>query len=235
MIRNCTLDEISDGNLYTENDLVKADTINCEGCKSVCCHGMENTIILEPYDMHILTKHLGASFDEMLKTEIVINQVDGILLPNLAMNKETNSCSFLDENKRCRIHKARPALCRLFPLGRYWESENSFKYILQKDQCKKDNLAKIKVKKWLDIDNLAEYNEYVVLWHIYTCKIKSAVSDIMTAVQNGSVESQLATTQIKTICMYTLKVFYQTPYDEETFFEEFKNRIKNALTALGLD
>ena len=40
MIRNCSLEDISDGKLYTENDMVKADTNNCAGCKSVCCHGM---------------------------------------------------------------------------------------------------------------------------------------------------------------------------------------------------
>ena len=236
MIRECSLEEISDGRLYTENDLVKADTCNCEGCKSVCCHGMENTIILEPYDVHRITCELGTTFDELLKEKIAINRVDGILLPNLAMIAETNSCAFLDNDKRCMIHKARPALCRLFPLGRYWEDETHFKYILQVGQCRKDNLAKIKVKKWLDTDNLTEYNEYVVLWHVYLKRIQSAVESIMRSAAAGEMEASLAATQVKTICLYTLKMFYNTPYGgEETFFEEFKVRIKSAYEALGLD
>ncbi len=236
MIRNCSLEEISDGRLYTENDLVKADTCNCEGCKSVCCHGMENTIIVEPYDIYIMTKELGTTFDELLNGKLVINQVDGIMLPNLAMAAGTNSCSFLDDNKRCMIHKARPALCRLFPLGRYWEDETHFKYILQVGQCKKDNLAKIKVKKWLDTDNLTEYNKYVVLWHQYLKRIQAAVGDICQRAAAGELDSELATTQIKTICLYTLKVFYRTDYvDDGTFFQQFKLRIKNAYTALGMD
>ena len=44
MIRNCSLEEISDGKLYSENDMVKADTNQCQGCNSVCCHGMGDSI-----------------------------------------------------------------------------------------------------------------------------------------------------------------------------------------------
>ncbi len=236
MIRECSLEDISDGRLYTENDMVKADTGNCEGCKSVCCHGMDNTIIVEPFDIHRMTIELNTTFDELLKGKLVINQVDGILLPNLAMESKTNSCSFLDKNMRCEIHKARPALCRLFPLGRYWEDETHFKYILQVGQCKKSNLTKIKVKKWLDTDNLTEYNSYVVLWHQYLKKIQDAVAGIRQSAALGQTEKDLAATQIKTICLYTLKTFYNTPYDGEgTFYQQFEARIKSAYEALGLD
>ena len=40
MKRNVTLEEISDGNLYEANDMVKADCQDCKGC-SDCCQGME--------------------------------------------------------------------------------------------------------------------------------------------------------------------------------------------------
>ena len=39
MKRNVSLEEISDGKLYTSNDMVKADCGDCQGC-SACCHGM---------------------------------------------------------------------------------------------------------------------------------------------------------------------------------------------------
>ena len=34
MLRNCSLDEISDGRLYEANDMVKADCRGCEGCSA---------------------------------------------------------------------------------------------------------------------------------------------------------------------------------------------------------
>ena len=57
MIRNCSLEEISDGKLYSENDMVKTDTNQCQGCNSVCCHGMGDSIVLDPYDICRLCYH----------------------------------------------------------------------------------------------------------------------------------------------------------------------------------
>ena len=235
MIRNCSLEDISDGKLYTENDMVKADTNNCAGCKSVCCHGMGESIILDPYDIYRLTAELGVTFEVLLTDKIEINQVDGIMLPNLKMTANTNSCSFLNEEKRCMIHKARPSICRLFPLGRYWEDETHFKYILQTGQCHKDNLTKIKVKKWLDTPNLAQYNEYVIKWHSYLKRIEAAVESIRANAAQSQ-DLQTAATQIKTICLYTLKTFFNTPYDsEQDFFGQFEKRLANAYSVLGMD
>ncbi len=35
MLRNVSLEDISDGRLYTENDLVRVDTNSCKGCQTV--------------------------------------------------------------------------------------------------------------------------------------------------------------------------------------------------------
>ncbi len=65
MIRNCSLEEISDGKLYSENDMVKADTNQCQGCNSVCCHGMGDSIVLDPYDICRLTRQLQMPFESL--------------------------------------------------------------------------------------------------------------------------------------------------------------------------
>ena len=62
----------------------------------------------------------------------------------------------------------------MFPLGRYWEDETHFKYIVQKGECNKDNLSKIKLKKWLGIEGLAEYDSYIVRWHEYVKQLQAA-------------------------------------------------------------
>ena len=49
MKRQVTMEEISDGKLYTSNDLVKADCGDCEGCHA-CCTGMGSSIVLDPLD-----------------------------------------------------------------------------------------------------------------------------------------------------------------------------------------
>ena len=50
MLRDVGLEDISDGRLYRENDMVKTDTNSCQGCKKICCIGMGRTIVLDPYD-----------------------------------------------------------------------------------------------------------------------------------------------------------------------------------------
>ena len=50
MDRYIDLNEVSDGKLYTSNDLVKAGCNDCQGC-SACCESMADTIILDPFDI----------------------------------------------------------------------------------------------------------------------------------------------------------------------------------------
>lgn len=126
MKRNVSLNEISDGRLYDLNDLVEA---SCNGCKgaAVCCHGMGNSIILDPYDIYRLTTNLNLTFEELLIDKIELNVVDGVILPNLKMAGLREGCSFLGQEGKCSIHPYRPGICRIFPLGRVYDNHD-FKY-----------------------------------------------------------------------------------------------------------
>ena len=99
MKRNIDLSEISDGRLYTANDMVKADCHDCKGCSS-CCRDMGDSILLDPMDIWRLGRCLGKTFDEMMDVYVELHVVDGMILPNLKMNEETESCSFLNEAGR---------------------------------------------------------------------------------------------------------------------------------------
>ena len=121
MKRKVNLSDISDGKLYELNDMVKADCAGCMGC-SKCCEGMGNSIILDPYDVYNLTLGLDKSFEELLQIQAIeLNVADGIILPNLSMS-QGEKCYFLNSEGRCSIHKIRPSLCRLFPVGRFYEN-----------------------------------------------------------------------------------------------------------------
>jgi len=88
MIRECSLEEISDGRTYRENDMVKADAAGCDGCFK-CCTGMGNSIILDPYDIWLLknfSEGTKLTFEQLLATgNVELNIVDGLILPNLSM------------------------------------------------------------------------------------------------------------------------------------------------------
>ena len=148
MKRYVSLEDISDGHLYTSEDLVKAGCGDCKGC-SDCCKSMADTIILDPLDAFRLTTGLSCTFEALLTDRLELGVVDGIILPHMKMSGAPACCSFLNEEGRCTIHDIRPGFCRLFPLGRYYE-DRSFRYFLQTHECKKTDRTKVRVRKWID-------------------------------------------------------------------------------------
>jgi len=121
MERNVEIDKISDGKRYGANDLVKVGCDDCRGC-SACCHGMGDSIVLDPMDVYRLEKKLGKTMEEILLAgNVALRVVDGVILPHLKMTEQSDQCSFLNEEGRCSIHDARPGFCRMFPLGRLYD------------------------------------------------------------------------------------------------------------------
>lgn len=222
MRRNVDLNEISDGKLYTSNDMVKADCYECQGC-SACCRGMGKSIILDPIDLFHLKQATGKDFAGLLNQEIELNVVDGMILPNLKMDLKTDACPFLDENERCGIHAFRSGICRLFPLGRLYEEEG-FRYFLLTKECKKENRGKVKVKKWLGITNLKAYEQYISDWHQFLLTCEESI---------GELEKE----NIQILTTYILRLFYQTPYEAEddgSFYQEFYQRREQVRKTLGI-
>ena len=221
MKRNVTLEEISDGNLYEANDMVKADCQDCKGC-SDCCQGMGDTVILDPLDVHRLCAGLKKLPEELLGSVLELGVTDGNILPHLAMKGTEERCVFLNTDGRCSIHDIRPGFCRLFPLGRYY-TEDGFKYILQIHECKKKNRSKIKVKKWLDTPNLKQYEKFVLDWHNFLLDVQEVFYET---------EDE---TLIKNLNMYVLSRFYYTPYKEdEDFYPQFYVRLEEAKKLLDV-
>lgn len=221
MRRNCSLEDISDGNLYTVHDLAN---LSCNGCKGSanCCHGMGNSIVLDPYDIYRLTTTLKVTFEQLLGSKIELNVVDGIILPNLGMAGDLESCSFLNEKGRCSIHGARPGICRIFPLGRYYE-DNTFHYILQANECPNQSETKMKVGKWIDTKDVKENEQFIISWHYFL----NDVEDILKNISDDN--------QVKHINMYILNQFYLKPFTLDCdFYTQFNHRLAECKGLLHL-
>jgi hypothetical protein len=210
MEREINMNEISDGRFYTANDLVKADCGGCQGC-SACCHGMGTSITVDPMDIYRLCGGLKKSFSELMVDKLELNIVDSLILPNLKMAGAKEACVFLNAEGRCSIHAFRPGICRLFPLGRFYENRD-FQYFLQVHECPKPNKSKVKVKKWLDTPELKKYEQFIRDWHYY-------LKDLQKQVEADP-------EQIKPVSMELLNRFYVTAYDsEKDFYEQFYDRL----------
>lgn len=211
MRRPVSLEEISDGRLYGENDMVKAD---CHGCRDcfLCCTGMGNSVILDPYDVYRLQAGTGKTLTVLLEEGAVqLNVVDGVILPNLRMCGEQERCFFLDSGGRCSIHESRPGLCRLFPLGRFYE-KGDFRYFLQTGECPAANRSKVKVSKWIDTPDTARNHAFIRSWH-----------DLLKKLETLAAEGEME--EIKALNLAFLRTFFLEPYDpDRDFYPQFWER-----------
>lgn len=220
MRREVDINEISDGNLYGPNDMVKADCGDCKGC-SACCQGMGESIVLDPYDVYRLTKGLNLSFEALLDDKFELGVYDGMILPHLKMSGANEACAFLNSEGRCSVHTIRPGICRLFPLGRFYEN-GGFKYFLQIHECKNQNRTKVKVKKWIDTPDLKQNEVFVNKWHDFVNEIQ----DKMMQVKDDAL--------FKKVNMFLLQQFFIERYHDEDFYKQFDERLEKAKAVVGM-
>lgn len=212
MEHKVNLEEISDGKLYTSNDLVK---LGCDGCNGAasCCRFAADTITLDPFDFYQFSVGEGLSFEQLYGAGVIaLSPVQGLLLPHLNFSKTTESCPFLNSDGLCNIHSHRPGLCRLFPLARYFEADKLY-YILQIHECPCSVTPKIKVKNWIGLPNLEQYEAFLVTWHNLVFRVQEKIA--------AAPDRQI----ISTVTTALLKLFFLTPYQaEDSFFLQFERR-----------
>ncbi len=213
MRRNVSLEEISNGQLYSENDMVRADCHGCRGCHA-CCMGMGNSVILDPLDVHRLKQGTKMDMAELLALNLVeLHVVDGVILPNLKMTGEEERCVFLDGEGRCSIHESRPGLCRLFPLGRYYTDDGDFKYFIQTGECRAPGLTKVKVGKWIDASDRRQNHDFICRWH-------RLLKQMEKEMEQKEMEER------KQRNLMFLQTFFMAPYDGgRDFYEQFEARL----------
>lgn len=213
MKRNVSLEEISDGRLYKSNDMVKADCHGCKGCHK-CCTGMGDSIVLDPYDIYRLQRGIGKEMEQLLSEELVeLHVEDGVILPNVKMSGREESCGFLDGEGRCSIHAYRPGLCRLFPLGRFYEN-GDFRYFLQTGECNETGRTKVKVEKWIDTPDPKRNHDFILKWH-----------DLLNRAEETAAGADME--RAKALNMLLLRTFYMRPYDmDRDFYGQFEERLE---------
>jgi len=92
----------------------------CHGCGK-CCKNRED-IILSPRDLFNIAVCLGLSTTDVIKTygKLYIGDNSRVPLIRLIPRGQNKACPLLRDN-RCLVHKAKPSVCALFPLGRFMQ------------------------------------------------------------------------------------------------------------------
>lgn len=200
-------------------DMVRIGCNECKGCHA-CCEGMGDSVVLTPYDVHVLSAALQIPVDGLFQEWLQLTVVDGLIQPSMAMNGPKECCHALDEQGRCRIHAFRPSICRLFPLGRQYTAEG-IQYFVLEGACPAAGKTKVKISKWVDRPEFKEHEAFLIQWHSF----KKLCMARLEAVSNETYHRQLL--------MYVLQLFFRKPYTEGGFYVEFLERLAEAREVLG--
>lgn len=183
---------------YSRDEMVPIGCEDCKGC-SKCCHGMEDTIIQDPYDYWMFSSNMRIAGGERVTFDMLISEDgpwelsvhNGLILPNIKM-VDDGVCPFLNEEGRCSIHKIRSGLCRLFPLARGYEEDGSISYYLLNEDYGCENhecdFYDVKITEWLGIDNIEEYEKYQYSWHTLKKKMEEKLKG-MSIEEAGTLQS----------------------------------------------
>lgn len=148
-------------------------SFSCTHCGGCCVHQEE--LLLNPLDLFQMAKELGITIEQWMEQygECYIGEDSRIPLVRIHPQGETRRCPLLKNNK-CSVHKAKPSVCGLYPLGR------TIRYVL--DEQGKPDMEKSEViyfhsgcfcgrqnghqtvREWLEEFHLLESESFFIQW-----------------------------------------------------------------------
>lgn len=137
----------------------------CKKCGYCCDHTF---IQLYPFDVKNICGQLDITTKEFHQKYSLFKSIEGI--PRCFLRNRLK-CPF-KENSQCTIYNFRPVRCRLFPLGRVFQ-ENETIFVLPEEKCvgfetgKKQTIA-----EWLEQQEVTKSDPLTERWNKFLIKLK---------------------------------------------------------------
>lgn len=174
---------------FMQNELRPGDTFQfqCKMCGN-CCRSRNEPILINGADIFRIARALGVT-----PAEVVAEKTGGYIgdtshIPVIVLKERLDgSCSLL-RNGRCTVQRDKPAVCALYPLGRYYNtSDDSFHYFLNPETCQKDNSAgkSWTLQEWLDEFGIPETEAMTKAWNRLAMGLTMATQKIDKAKIEG--------------------------------------------------
>ena len=205
---------------------------HCDQCGK-CCTNRED-IILSPMDIFKMAKDLKMTPVEFYHEYCVFNIGEHTRMPivRLASEGKDTHCVLL-KNHRCSVHKVKPAVCAMFPLGRYMSFEkddynaesidtSKVKYLLQPPECG-DESETHTVREWLSGFDIKLEDEAFVQWQKAISRFSSKFKELEKK------QDMLTMMEIWFVVRVSLYLQYDTSKD---FLPQFNYNVENLLKLL---
>ena len=205
---------------------------HCDQCGKCCTH--REDIILSPMDIYKMAKELKMTPVEFYHEYCVFNIGEHTRMPivRLASEGKDTHCVLL-KNHRCSVHKVKPAVCAMFPLGRYMSFEkddynaesidtSKVKYLLQPPECG-DESETHTVREWLSGFDIKLEDEAFVQWQKAISRFSNKFKELEKK------QDMLSMMEIWFVVRVSLYLQYDTSKD---FLPQFNYNVENLLKLL---
>ena len=160
---------------------------HCTQCGR-CCVNRED-IMLSPMDIFKMAKELGLTPTKFFAQycETYIGDTSRMPIIRLQPVGDEMRCPLL-KNHKCSVHKVKPSVCALYPLGRYIALEkgdyseegvgkSEVKYLLQPIDCGDDSQTHT-VREWLSDFDIKLEDEAFIRWHQTIAKVSTTIKEL---------------------------------------------------------
>ena len=191
-----------------------------------CCINRED-ILLNPKDIYNMAKELHMTTKDFFTTycETYIGDDSRFPIVKILPRGAVRHCPLLKDRK-CSVHKAKPTVCAMFPIGRCIRMDKKqmddittqdIRYILDPPGCG-DKSEIHTVREWLQSFNLPLEDEFFVTWN--RCLMK--LSALFKKLEKKPVHMDL-------VWQGTLVLLYLLYDTEQDFMPQFVSRTNEVM------
>mgnify|MGYP000425916210 CR=1 FL=1 len=193
---------------------------HCTQCGK-CCTNRED-ILLTPRDLFRAAKELNMAVKDFFSEYCEKYIGDNSRLPVIRLKPRgtIRRCSLL-ENRRCRIHKSKPVICAMFPVGRMVaidqeSGEKKTTYLIDPIICG-DNSQTRTVRERLLESGVPVYDKFFYKWH-------EQIGEMHLKVK--AIEGMCSSAEIVHITWDLMSILLYLNYDiDEPFDEQFDHNM----------
>lgn len=207
---------------------------HCTQCGKCCIQRTD--IMLSPMDIFRMTIELRMTPSDFFRKycHMVIGTASRIPIVMLRPVGQDNRCPLLKNNK-CTVHKVKPAVCGMFPLGRYIAispedygkkalDHSEVKYLLQPPECGDDSEIHT-VREWLGNFDISLEDRAFICWN-------QTISEISLRLQ--VLEKKWDMMTMMDIWFVTRVILYENYTVDKDFLPQFEYNVEG-LKSLLLD
>ena len=208
---------------------------HCTQCGK-CCINRED-ILLNPKDLYNIAATLSISQEEAVKQycETYMGGTSRLPIVRLRPQGSIKRCPLLKDRK-CMVHKAKPTVCAMYPLGRCLAisqdtmsrietAELKPQFILNEVDCG-DNAEEHTVREWLESFGIPVEDQYYIRWQ----QIAMLASKVIKSMEGSWTPHGL--NMLLTLIFNVLYLGYDMDKEFEPQFEERAEELRTILAKI---